>query len=189
MSVAQGKYHRTTEQILEEQELVAAAQKNSKDFEALYNRYYLPIFRYLYQRVQQEEEAAELTSLVFAKALFNLKKYRFKGLPFSAWLYRIASNELQAMHRKNKVRRTINLRSEHLTYLVAEESDQPDETRRAQLVKALQDLQGLDLELIEMRFFEQRSFKEIGDILGMNETNARVKTHRILKRLQKQLTA
>src|SRR5688572_30356328 len=63
-------------------------------FRPLYDRYYERIFKFLYQRLDEKEDAFDLCSQVFLKALTNLGKYRSVGVPFSSWLYRIARNEL-----------------------------------------------------------------------------------------------
>lgn len=64
-----------------------------------------------------------------------------------------------------------------------EEEDRSEEQRKI-LLQAMQTLKAPDMILIEMRFFEQRSFRDIADILGITESNAKVKTYRILERLK-----
>lgn len=78
---------------------IQAAQKEPARFRPLYNRYYEPIFRYLYQRTIDEDLTADLCSQVFLKAMQRLGEYTFMGVPFSAWLYRIAANELAQHYR------------------------------------------------------------------------------------------
>ena len=66
--------------------------------------------------------------------------------------------------------------------------EESPEWMRNLLVQALDGLKGHELDLIEMRFFEQRSFREIAELLDMTENNAKVKTYRILERLKKKLS-
>src|SRR5687767_5867099 len=96
-------YHLTAEQIDSEEKLIKAAQDNPRNFEPLYKRYFERITRFVYHRVEDKELAFEITSQVFYKALDNIKKYKPMGVPFSAWLFRIAGNELNQLYRKNKM--------------------------------------------------------------------------------------
>ena len=90
-------YHKTRADILEEEQVIAAAKRDPKRFEPLYRSYYEPIFRFVYKRLDSMEQAQDVTSQVFLKALTNLKKYQSRGLPFGSWLYRIAVSEVNNM--------------------------------------------------------------------------------------------
>ena len=81
--------------------LVLAAQQDRKKFSGLYNKYYKEIFLYVLKKTANESLSAELTSNTFMKAMVNLTKYRDMGFPFSSWLYRIASNEVNKYYRDN----------------------------------------------------------------------------------------
>lgn len=188
MSTQSSIYHQTTSEITKEADILAKAVKNPQAFAPIYDKYFLQIFRYILQRVENEQIASDLTSDVFAKALFNLKKYKFKGAPFSAWLYRVAFNEIATRHRKNKLQRTINITEDVWSLFTSEEKEDEQEFSSQQLAHlktCLSQLKTHEVELIEMRFFEDRPFKEIGEILDITTENARVKTHRALKKLQK----
>jgi RNA polymerase sigma-70 factor (ECF subfamily) len=182
-------YHKTTKEIEGEKELILKAQKTPKDFAPLYEQYYLQIFKYVIKRVKDENDAAEITSTIFAKALFNIKKFKFKGFPFSSWLYRIASNEITDYYRKKQASKYVRVTEDQLNYLidnaVEEITIQSDkEEKFSQLIISLELLTDDDLELIEMRFFEERSFKEMAGILNLTEGNARIKTHRAITKLK-----
>jgi len=184
----QHRYHQTESQLMDEQKMIAAAQENSKDFELLYKKYHEPIFRYIYQRMDDKEMAFDITNNVFIKALANIKKYKFKGVPFSAWLFRIAKSELYQAFKDKKAERTINLDTEHLNQIAEELNDNEDrELLKKQLLNQISTLPETDLQLIELRFFEDRSFREIGEILEMTENNAKVKCFRALRKLKKPL--
>lgn len=182
-------YHKTTAEIEQEKELILKAQKNPADFASLYNQYYLQIFKYVIKRVKDENDAGEITSDIFAKAIFNIKKYKFKGFPFSSWLYRIASNEITDFYRKNQSSKYVSVTEDQLNYLVDNSEDEitvqsDKEEKFSEIIASLEMLSDDDLELIEMRFFEERSFKEIAEILGLTEGNARIKTHRAITKLK-----
>ena len=182
-------YHKNTEEVKHEKSLIVKAQNNPKDFKPLYDQYFLQIFKYIIRRVKDENTAAEITSDVFAKAIFKIKAYQFKGLPFSSWLYRIAQNQIADYYRKNKSRKHIRVSETQLNYLIdnSEESINtlPDkEDQMDQLIASLRSLSDNELELIEMRFFEERSYKEMAEILNVTEGNARIRTHRSLNKLK-----
>ena len=167
---------------------IQAAQKEPARFRPLYNRYYEPIFRYLYQRTIDEDLTADLCSQVFLKAMQRLGEYTFMGVPFSAWLYRIAANELAQHYRASQKKRVVGIDDANLSDMIEEMEEESPEWMRNLLVQALDGLKGHELDLIEMRFFEQRSFHKIAELLDMTENNAKVKTYRILERLKKKLS-
>jgi len=177
----------TIKKLLEEQQQVKAAQSQPAAFEILYNRYHETIFRYVYQRLDDKETAFDITQQVFMKALSNIKKYEYRGVPFSAWLYRIAQNELNSYFRKHKNERTVNMESATLHTVAEEMEEESLDDMYVRLTETISTLGEPDLTLMEMRFFEHRPFKEIGDIMGMTENNAKVKIYRIIDKLKKLL--
>ncbi|MEL7251039.1 MAG: sigma-70 family RNA polymerase sigma factor, partial [Bacteroidota bacterium] len=155
---------------------IQAAQQNPARFRPLYERYYEPIFRFVFRRTADSDLSADLCSQVFLKALQRLESYQFRGVPFSAWLFRIASNEVAQHYRQNSQKRTVSV-EENTLGDVAEEMDIDGEIWQVEdLVNVLDTLKPAELELIELRFFEQRPFKVIAEILGITESNAKVKT-------------
>lgn len=181
------KYHKTKQEILSELEVIEKAKNNPEAFRALYDTYYREIFTFIYKRVNEEEITADIASQVFVKAMIKIKSYRFKGVPFSAWLYRIASNEVNQYFRKTKANRTISLEESGLHRLKDEVDDDAGqhEEQRSLLLKALQYLNEKEVQLLELRFFEDRPFKEVAVILNITETNAKVKTYRLIEKVKK----
>lgn len=178
-------YHKTKVELSEENAEVEAAKKNPERFAPLYNRYYEQIFRYIYQRVDSQEKAGDIASQVFLKALQNLHKYKFMGVPFSSWLYRIAMSEVYQSFKDKKAERTINLDTMQLGEMVEECEEDNSDDRRRLLLDAISQLNEDDLQMVELRFFEKRSFREIGEILDVTENNAKVKSYRIIEKLKK----
>jgi len=183
------KYHHSTIQLQEEQVIIEAAKENPEHFGPIYNKYYKQIFGYLYQRMDCKDTAFDLTAQVFLKALTNLNRYEFKGVPFASWLYRIAHSELMQLFREKKNKRAINADISDLRFICEEAEEFYLEEYLPALKKAISELEGDDLSLVEMRFFEKRPFKEIGEILNITENNAKVRMYRILERLKKAITA
>ena len=173
----------------QEEKEVERAKKDPKAFKPLYERYYGKIYGFLYKRVNDEDVAADLASQTFLNALLNLKKYEFRGLSFSAWLYRIAFNLSTDYFRQSKKQRSLFMDPERSTELFSEvvEVEDDNETllvRELLLPAALEALDTKELALVELRYFEEMPFKEIAFVMGMTEGNARIKTHRILKKMK-----
>jgi len=135
--------------------------------------------------MDDQELAFDITSQVFIKAMKNLHKYEYRGVPFSSWLYRIAKSELYQAYRDRKARKTINVESMHLFEMIEEFEENDNSLNKKKLFQCLSLLKDADLQMIEMRYFEKRSYKEIGEILEISENNAKVRSFRALERLKK----
>lgn len=177
-------YHHSVQLLEEELEWIRRAKQDPEQFGFLYKKYHEQIFRYIYQRMDDEEQAADVTSQVFLKAIKNLPKYEYRGVPFGSWLYRIAKSELYQSFRDRKITRTVNVETIQLCEMAAEMDEDESALKRQKLFACLGKLRESDLQLIEMRFFEHRSFKEIGEILEITENNAKVKTFRALEKMK-----
>lgn len=183
------KYHIAEGEILSEQKAIEDAKSNPAKFEVLYNRYYEPILQFVYKRVETKESAFDITSQVFLSAMVKLKGYKFMGMPFSSWLYRIALNEINQLYRADKIKRSINVNEDELCYTIDElGSGGTVEAQYLKLSEALAELPEEDLQLVELRFFEKRAFREIGEIMNITENNSKVKLYRIMYKLRKGLT-
>jgi RNA polymerase sigma-70 factor (ECF subfamily) len=187
---AMGVFKKTVSEdaVLGEWAEVQAAQRDSAMFRPLYNRYYESIFRFIFRRTADEELSADLCSQVFLKAMQKLDAYQHRGVPFSSWLFKIAANEVSQHYRQAQKNRVVSVEDADITGVMDEIEEPLDELHRENLIKVLDTLEEKDLQLIEMRFFEQKPFKEIAEILDMTESNAKVKTYRILERLKTKLT-
>jgi RNA polymerase sigma-70 factor (ECF subfamily) len=177
-------YHKELSEMEAEYREIQRAQGDSRFFEPLYTRYHQPVFRFIYQRVEDKENAFDITAQVFLKALTNLSKYQFRGVPFSSWLFRIAFSEINQAFRNDKFKHTINVDSPAAKRLAGEMEDDTLENYEKWIPALLNKLDEEDVAMIEMRFFEGRSFKEIGEILNITENNAKVRGHRALEKLR-----
>lgn len=178
------KYHLSREQIVAEEAEIEAARGNPAKFAPLYNRYYARILGFIYQRVESKEDAYDITAQTFIAALENIGKYRSQGVPFSAWLFRIAANELNRFYRKSKVRQAISIDDTQVSDVLQELGEETTAETDSRLMKAVQQLDQEEIQLLEMRFFEKRPFKEVCDILGISETAAKARVYRLLERLK-----
>ena len=167
-----------------EEALILAAQKDLQLFSALYERYYAQMLKFVYQRVTSKQDASDITQQIFLQAMLSLHKYEIRGFPFSSWLYRIALNEMNQLFRKNKKQRGVNLEDRHLKSIVEEMGGASDDERENAVPAALTGLQEDEFQLVEMRFFEARPFKEIAEILNISEANAKMRLYRILEKVK-----
>lgn len=175
--------------VSDEQAWIMAAQQDSRKFEPLYNRYYEAIYRFVYQRVNDKHATGDITSEVFIKALSSIKSFSHQGIPFSSWLFRIARNMLIDRFRRGKNHRVVNVETSALAGMAEEaEVSNIDEDKMSRMLQCMEHLAEDDLQLIEMRYFEKRSFKEIGEILEITENNAKVKTYRVLEKMKNLIT-
>jgi RNA polymerase sigma-70 factor, ECF subfamily len=176
----------TIPDVTEDLHFVQLAQKDPREFKALYEKYFKRIFVFIHHRVNDKALTADITSQVFLKAMTNLGKYRHQGVPFSAWLFRIAINECYDFFRKSKRERFVSIEDNGLGELYDQlAADTATEDLLAKLPEILEKLREEDLYVLELRFFEHRPFKELGDILGISETHAKVKVYRALEKARK----
>jgi len=180
-------YHHSETALEIERKQIERAQKNPRDFGVLYEKYYLQIFRYILKRVADENVAAELTSNTFVKALQNIGKFQFRGIPIGGWIYQIARNELQLAYRSQKTSKTVTTDTHQLKDVLEEMEEEQDESQISELLEVLNFLKADELELLEMRYFEKRPFKEVSELLDISVPNAKVKMHRILKKIKNKL--
>ena len=168
----------------EERLLIEAAQKDPGRFAELYEQNFHRVYAYVARRVRDRAETQELTSHVFHQALANLGKFKWRGAPFAAWLYRIAANAIADQARR-KVRES------------TEQPDKPSESstvtdleeveRRALLFRAVETLPDDQRRVIVLRFSEEKSIKEVADELGRSEGAIKQLQFRGLENLRNRL--
>lgn len=172
---------------IEDLQFITAAKKDPRAFGALYNKYFEQIYLFIFKRVQDEAIAGDVCQDAMLKAMHNIKKYEDRGFPFSAWLYRIASNEVNLYFRAQKKMLTVQVEDRHVQSVMMEikigQTD--DEDAQEKLVKVLSNLKPEHSEIIELRFFMQYSFKEIAEFYEISEANAKMRLYRILDKLKK----
>jgi len=148
-----------------ERRLVEAAQKDPRRFAELYENNFARVYAYVARRVRYREEAQDITAEVFHQALANLGRFEWRGLPFSAWLMRIASNAIA--DRWKLVAR------EHGNPTPGEPASKeisPEEIeQRARLFRLVETLPDDQRRVIEMRFAQEKSINEIARELGRTD--------------------
>ncbi len=183
--MATPRYTMTQLELEEEWRLIQAAQANPQRFAVLYSKYYEPILRFIYQRCVDEDLSADLSAQTFVKAYQKINTYSYRGVPFSAWLYTIAMNEVNQHFRKANKNRVVALEDKFVDTIKYEFDNKEElEINIEKLSRVIQLLKADEITIIELRFFEERPFKEVADILGLTETNAKVKVYRIVQKMK-----
>jgi RNA polymerase sigma-70 factor, ECF subfamily len=189
LKVIETDRHISPEEIAAEYDVVRQAMKNPAIFQTLYDRYFTRIFHFIFRRIDDEQITADLTSQTFLKALGNLRKYTFRGVPFSAWLYRIAANEVNRHYRNTRQKMVFSIDQEEFELLLSQHTtEEVEELDTEYVIGQMRTMNETEIQVLELRFFENKSFAEIAYILEINEANAKMRTYRAVEKLRK-LTA
>jgi RNA polymerase sigma-70 factor (ECF subfamily) len=172
------------DEIRQEYEVLDQSKKEVKAFGILYEKYFDRIFRFIYRQTDDVELTADLCSQTFLIAMNNVGKYEFRGVPVSAWFYKIAGNEVNKYYRKRNTTKVFSLEEARVRELIAQENEDYDEERLFKLVEYMKDLPTDMIEVLQLRFFEGKEFNEIAFILEMSESGAKMRTYRALDRLR-----
>jgi RNA polymerase sigma-70 factor (ECF subfamily) len=172
-------------EILEEYSVLEKSRKDPQAFSVLYEKYFDRIFNFIYRQTDDEDLTADLTSQAFLIALKNVEKYQFRGVPFSAWLYKIASNEVNKHYRKKSRTKVFSIEEVRVRELIEQANEEYDEDVVQRLMHFLKELPTEMLQVLELRFFEDKDFREIAFILDITESGAKMRTYRALDRLRK----
>jgi RNA polymerase sigma-70 factor (ECF subfamily) len=171
----------------DELHIIESAKKDSKFFAPLYEHYFERIFRFIFKRLGgNEAQSADITQQTFIKAMVNIAQYQDRGLPFSSWLYRIAQNEVNMFFRSQKKTYSVEINDRMLGTLFneAQITARMTDEEQEKLIQLLNGMNQEHLDLIELRFFQQLSFKEIAEIYSITEANAKMRVYRILEKLK-----
>lgn len=173
------------DEIRQEYSILEKSRRNPRAFGELYEKYFDRIFNFIYRQTDDEDLTADLSSQTFFNALKNTDKFEFRGVPVSAWLYRIAANEVNKHYRKVKRDKVFSIEEVKVREIMELGDDAWDEDLVKQLINYMKELPTDMLEVLELRFFEDKDFKEIAFILDITESGAKMRTYRALDRLRK----
>lgn len=171
--------------------LVQAAQKNDVEaFGQLYERYFDRIYSYLSFKLNNADECEDLAAQVFLKALESIRSYRWKGIPFSAWLFRIAHNLIV-----DYLRRTSRRQVEELDERLPDGRDFADPERmldetvtREALIGAVGRLTPLQQQVVNLKFAAGLSNAEAAAVMGKTEGAVKALQHAALNSLHRQFS-
>ena len=169
--------------------LTRAVQGDSQAFGLIYERYVNRIYNYIYYRTGNHHDAEDLTARVFYRAIRSIINYQDRGLPISAWLYRIAHNLVANWHRDRSRRPEIVLDDSIPLHVPTEHPEvtlmQTEEQER--LLKLIRTLPPERQQLIILKFVDHLSNAEIGQIMGRTEGAVKSLYHRTLLALRDEL--
>ena len=172
----------------DEENLVRRAkQKDQRAFTELYEAYFDKIYRYVAVKIGDRTEAEDMTQQVFLKALQSISSFNWKGVPFSAWLYRIAHNQVVDYFRKQN-KRPDPLYDEALA--VSDSNPQQMAERNMdieQVLSATRQLTDAQREVISLRFTGELSTAEVAKIMGKSQGAVKALQHSAILSLRKVL--
>ncbi len=170
----------------DEQSLVQRAQQHDEEaFAELYEKYFDKIYRYISLKIGNRVEAEDMTQQVFINALRSISSFKWRGLPFSAWLFRIAHNQMVDYLRK-KTRQPISSLNESITA----SGDNPQKVTEhkmsiEQLVLATKNLTPAQQEVIALRFAGELPISQVARIMGKSEGAIKALQHSAIVSLRK----
>jgi RNA polymerase sigma factor (sigma-70 family) len=163
----------------EDAALIREAQRNPQAFQPLYERWVVPVYRYLISRTGNEPDAEELTARVFLAALQALPRYRHNGR-FAGWLFTIARNQARDFFRKQS-------REVTLEQIEETAADDPSLVEQVEIHNLLSKLTAGEQDLLRLRYSARLSFAEIGAVQGKSEDAVKKTLYRLQSRLQRGL--
>ncbi len=170
----------------DEQAIVEAAQRGDQTaLGALYDHYFPRVYRYVSTRLATAEDAEDVTTEIFLRVIENLRSFTWRGLPFGAWVFRIARNEVVSHVRRQKVRTA----TAPLTESIRDPApDHVDELVTAFAIASVREaterLPEAQRQVISLRFGAGLSVAETAQALGKTENNVKVLQHKAIAKLQ-----
>ncbi len=166
-------------------QLIKKAKKGDAEaFGLIYDQFLDRIYRFIYLKVTNREEAQDLAQQAFMKAWEAINRFEDEGLPFSSWLYRIARNLVIDFYRVQKNNVSLD---ESLVVLHSDDLEEQlfKNQKNEEIKEALKDLTGEQRDIIILRFVDDLSYKEIGKIIKKNPAALRILQHRAINKLRK----
>jgi RNA polymerase sigma-70 factor (ECF subfamily) len=162
-----------------EQELIEAAQKDPSRFAELYEANFERVYAFIVRRVQNRQEAEDLTAEVFEHALANLSRFEWRGVPFAVWLFRIAANAIADRWKQVAKQRPDPVSEDDL-----DQPRWPEIERRAVLFQLVERLPEDQRSVVVNRFVEQKSIRDIAQEMGRSEGAIKQLQYRALETLR-----
>jgi len=173
-----------------EQDILKRASQGEREaFGELYEQYVERIFNYVYYRTGNVKDAEDLTARVFYRALHHIHTYTDRGVPFSAWLYRIAHNLIANWHRDRSRHQEIPLSEAPTIHYKGEPPEVAlmQNQDRASLLRLIRKLPDERQHLVILKFVEHLSNAEIGAIMNRSEGAVKSLYHRTLLALRDEM--
>ena len=172
--------------VLAEWDIVRRAQEYDEPaVEALYQKYYPKIYNYAFLQMGDAQASEDLASDVMLKMIESMHKYTFRGLPFGAWVFRIARNRLIDLHRRRRRRGEVDLSGTLSSALASPQVLAERALERGQIQIALKHLTDEQRQVIVLKFIQGFDNRSIGQIMGRSEGAIKSLQHRALGALRR----
>lgn len=173
----------------DEQAIVIAAQRGDQvALGELYESYFPRVYRYVATRLTSTEDAEDVTEEIFLRIIDNLGGFEFRGLPFGAWVFRIARNEVVSHVRRQKVRSTTSPLDEFIPDANADHVTEVETALTIAVVRqAAEKLPEAQRQVIALRFGAGLSVAETAQALKKTENNVKVLQHKAIAKLQQMM--
>jgi RNA polymerase sigma-70 factor, ECF subfamily len=168
----------------DERLLIEEAKKDPGRFAELYELHFERVYTLIGRRVRERAEVQDLTAEVFRRALEGLGRFEWRGVPFSAWLFRIATNAI-SNHRQRAARETIQSDPEEHAAALAPGAETLD--YRVALYRLVRDLPDDQRRVIEMRFADEKGIREIAEAMGRTEGAVKQLQYRAIQNLRERM--
>jgi RNA polymerase sigma-70 factor, ECF subfamily len=169
--------------------LIQRAQQDPAAFEPLYERYVAQIYAYCFYRIGNAQDAEDVTARAFYQALTHLNRYTARGVPFAAWLFRIAHNLVANWHRDTSRRHSVSLDAAIDTpdpgRSLTDRAEGNEETH--DLWEVIRRLPPERQQLLVLKFVDEMSTEQIAVIMGRSEGAVKALLHRTLVSMRGQL--
>lgn len=172
-----------------EKKLIVASKRDHRYFAPIYDHYFERIFYFILKRVASKNEADDLTQQVFIKAMMKIGSYEDRGYSFSSWLFRIAINEVNMFYRKSGKNQSVEINESDAISVMAEIELGESTDEIEIMLECLEAMDDAKSQLVELRFMEKKSFKELAEIYGISEASAKMRLYRILENLKKDINS
>ena len=172
-----------------EREAIKRAKRDLGEFDSLYRKYFPRINNFVFHRVDDETVRADIVSDVFFKAMKKLTLFRFidsRRCSFSSWLYRIAVNEVNQYYRDSRRDQMVlkEYRLNTVRDLQSGLGDCEDTLNYEVIRERMKRLSPEEQNLLTLRFFEKKSYRELAEIFSKKEGALKVRVHRIINKLR-----
>jgi len=175
-------------QVQDDESLVRRAKQYDQEaFTELYDKYFEKIYRYIAVKVGDRMEAEDITQQVFLKAIKSISSFKWKGFPFSSWLFRIAHNQVVDYLRKKKKQATVALDDNVLTSKDNPEAMLEQKLNLEQLATATKKLTSAQQEVISLRFAGELPIAQVAKVMGKSEGAVKALQHSAIVSLRKSL--
>lgn len=172
----------SAKQLEAERRLVQSSQRNPRRFSELYDRYFERIYAFALTRTGNREAAEDVTADTFRQAFENLSRFQWRGVPFSAWLFRIAANAANNYYQRSSREQALpeGAGASDLTW----ENRLIEVETRARLFELVRRLPKDQRRVIVMRFGEELGINEVAQAMGKSEGAVKAMQHRAMETLR-----